>query len=201
LEREETRRRQVSLADPESLFVERLRDGDRDAHAELCRRFGAAIYGFAASRAAGDEELAEEVMVQTLVDAVRNVRRFNPRRSTLAAWIYGIARRKIQGERRKRRRKKSVPGWAEVSLDTLGERADGGEVGDELAVRLEAQRRVRELSECLSDVEMEVVTMHYVDEFSLREIGQVIGRSEGAVESLLHRAKQKARERMVREDE
>jgi len=36
-----------------------------------------------------------------------------------------------------------------------------------------------------------------VDDLSVKEIGRILGRSEGAVESLLYRARHKARERLA----
>ncbi len=51
----------------------------------------------------------------------------------------------------------------------------------------------------LSEAEMEALTLHYAHDFSEREISRIVGRSERAVHSLLHRAKQKARERLVRD--
>ncbi len=63
--------------------------------------------------------------------------------------------------------------------------------------RLEARRKVAALRSLLSEAEMEVLVLSCVEELSAREIGQVIGRSERAVHSILHRAKAKARERLV----
>ena len=43
---------------------------------------------------------------------------------------------------------------------------------------------------------MEVLVLHYVHQLSVAEIGVILKRSGRAVESLLHRAKPKARERL-----
>jgi len=180
-------------------LVRRLQQGDRSAYAYLSQRFGAAIHGFAVSRLAGDEELAEEIMVQTLADAVRNIGRFNGRKSTLSAWVYGIARRQIQVERRRQRRRKSVPFSAQVSIDAMAEVAAEDDMATGLALRLDAQRKVAELARFLSDIEMEVLILHFADEFSVKEIGRMVGRSERAIESVLYRAKQKARGRLAKD--
>jgi len=79
------------------------------AACELCERFGPKLLAFAASRFPGDQQSAEDVMVQSLANAARNVRGFDPRKSTFAAWLYGIARRQIRDELRTRTRLKSVP--------------------------------------------------------------------------------------------
>jgi RNA polymerase sigma-70 factor (ECF subfamily) len=136
-------------------------------------------------------------MVQTLVDAARNIRHYNPRKSSFPAWLYGIARRQIRLALRRQNRKKSIPASAQVPIDSLPELSSGEDMADGLAARLDAQQKVAELAKHLSDHEMEVLILHSVDGLSMKEIGRVLGRSEGAVESLLYRARQKARERLA----
>ena len=182
-------------------LVRRLREADPGAYEELCDRFGEALHGFAAQRLAGDEESAEEVMMQTLTDAVRNIGRYDPRRSSLNAWVYGIARRKIQGERRRLLRRKSVPASAWTSMEAAGEVGSRENVGEQVAARLDAQRRVERLSRVLSDAEMEVLLLHFADGLSVKEIGGMVGRSAKAADSLLHRAVRKAREELVKSDD
>ena len=187
----------VRTADTDLDLLLRLQRADTTAYPDLCDRFGPPLHGFAASRLAGDQELARDVMVQTLVDAVRNIRRYNPRKSTFSAWLYGIARRQVRLARRTHSRKKSVPTSAQVSLHSLPDIAAPTNPGDDLASRLHAKQQVAQLARSLSDSEMEVLTLHCVDELSIKEIGRILGRSKAAVESLLYRARQKARERLA----
>jgi RNA polymerase sigma-70 factor (ECF subfamily) len=192
---EATRAQSVAALEADADLVRRVRLADQAAYADFCRRFGPPLHGFAASRLAGDHDLAEDIMVQTLATAVRNIGRFNPRKATLLAWLYGIARRQIQAEIRRQKRRKSVPAHAQVPIDTIDEVPSAGDMAADLAARVDAQRKIAELSQFLSDSEMEVLTLHWVDEFSAREIARIVGRSHRAVESLLHRARQKALER------
>lgn len=194
---EDARVQPLSDADADGNLARRLLQGDAAAHAYLYQRFGASLHRFAASRLGGDQELAEDIMVQTLVDAVRNIRRFNPRKSDLSAWLHGIARHRIQREQRGRRRRKSVPASAQVSFDAMPDTAAAGDTDGDLAARLDASQRVAELAQLLSPVEMEVLVLRCVGEFSIKEIAQIVRRSERAAETLLYRAKQKAREGLV----
>jgi DNA-directed RNA polymerase specialized sigma24 family protein len=82
-----------------------------------------------------------------------------------------------------------------VSIDTINEVPSAGDMAADLAARADAQQKIAELSRFLSDSEMEVLTLHWVDELSAREIGRIVGRSHRAVESLLHRARKKALDR------
>jgi RNA polymerase sigma-70 factor (ECF subfamily) len=183
----------------EETLVQGLREGVPQASSELCRRFAPKLHRFAATRLGWDTELAEDIAIQALADGVRNIRRFNARKGTLATWLYGIAHRKIVGERRKQGRLKSAPASARVPLDEARDRASEGQAAERILGRVEAQQQVAEVAAVLSDVEFEVLALHCLDELSAREIGQIVGRSERAIHSLLHRARRKARERLMKD--
>jgi RNA polymerase sigma-70 factor (ECF subfamily) len=196
-ESEAVRASGADSAQADFLLVRGLREGVPESCAELCRRFGPRLHRFATARLAGDGQSAEDLVIQALADAARNAKRFNPRRSTLSAWLYGIVRRQVVGELRRRRRQKSVPQSAQVPLDSIAGSSTMDDVSDDIAVHLDAQRRVSEIAGILSDIEFEVLVLNCVDELSAREIGQIVGRSERAIHSLLHRARSKARERLT----
>jgi RNA polymerase sigma factor (sigma-70 family) len=190
----------ASCGFPESRLVTGLRDGSPDAFAELHDRFAPGLRRLAAGLLPEDPQAAEDITVDALADVVRNIAQFDPSRSGLRAWVYGIARWKVREERRRRRRR-GLPltrplGPAEGSEDLQ----DGHDVADEVASRLDARRQVAALSTLLSEAEMEVIVLQCVDQLSVREISRIVRRSERAVHSLLHRARQKARERLVQDD-
>lgn len=170
-----------------------LRAGSSQARATLYDQLAPGIHRFAISCLSGDAEAAEDLVVETLAHAARGIARFDPQKSSLSAWIYGIARHRVQAELRWYRRLKSVPAWAQVSFEDLSELADSHDLGARTAARLDAQRRVAELPGLLSDDETELLTLSAIEELPVREIGRVVGRSEQATQMLLHRARQKAR--------
>ena len=191
---------QVRTRDPaaaEASLLAGLREHSPEACAELYDRFALRIHRFAATRLAGDVGTAEDVVVETMAWGVRDIRRFDPRRSTLAAWVYGIARRRVMLEIRGRKRLKSVPAEAQVSADEIGDLSGGVDVAEETTARLEARTKVAALRRVLSQMEFDVLVLSCVEELSAREVAQVIGRSERAVHSILHRARKKARGRLV----
>jgi RNA polymerase sigma-70 factor (ECF subfamily) len=186
-----------AAAEDEGRLVQALRRREPAAHAELCARFGRRLHRFLALRLHGDRQLAEELMVQTLADAARNIGRFDPRRSSLQAWLFGIARRQVLGELRRQQRRKSVPESAQVPIEAVPEESLTEDPSNALAARVAAQRQVAALRAHLSDMEMEALLLHCVHGLSVVEIARVLGRSERAANSLLHRARQKARERLA----
>jgi RNA polymerase sigma-70 factor (ECF subfamily) len=185
----------------EESLARRLSEGDEAAFGELWDRFGPRLVAYAATRLGGDRELAEDITAQSLAAAVESFGSFNPERGGLSTWIHGVARRVIQGELRKQRRRRSVPPSAEVSLEANTDLVVGANLESDLSSRVEAQRRVQVLAATLSEAEMEVLALHFVDEFSVKEMAHIVGRSWRAVDSLLHRAKEKARERLAADDQ
>ncbi len=173
-----------------------LRERRPEACAELYDRFAPGVFRFAVTRL-GDVGSAEDTVVETMADAVRDVRRFNPRRASLSAWLLGIARRRVNLEIRRLRRRKSVPESVQVPVESVLDVSDETDIAEGTAQRLDARRKVAKLLGLLSGDEIEVLVLSCVEEMSAREVGQVIGRSERAVHSILHRAKTKARERLV----
>jgi RNA polymerase sigma-70 factor (ECF subfamily) len=183
--------------DPDADLWRGLAAGRPEAAQALCTRFAPKLLAFAAAHFPHDQQLAEDVMVQSLTAAAQHIRWYKPRRSTFAVWLYGVARRQMQNELRRQRRRKSVPAAAQTPLESAAEVADGHDLAEATVARLEARRAVAMLVGVLSPVELEVLVLSSIEELSVKEIGRVVGRSERAVHSLLHRAKAKARERLA----
>jgi RNA polymerase sigma-70 factor (ECF subfamily) len=178
-------------------LVRGLRAGDSAAHAELCARFGRRLHRCVAALLGPRGEAAEDLMVEALVEAARNIGRFDGRKGTFTTWLFGIARRQVQLELRRQRQRKSVPDSVQAPLDSLSEQPHPQDLAEATAARLQAERQVAKLVGYLSDTEMEVLVLRCMHELSIREIANVLGRSERAIDSLLDRAKRKARERLA----
>lgn len=191
---------QGAVGDRDAELAAGLQAGAPEAAAQLCDRFGPRLLAFAAARFPADRAQAEDVAVESLASAACNIRQFDPRRSTLTAWIYGIARRQIREEVRRRTRLKSVPSSAQTSLEEAADVPDGQDVALLVATRLDAQRFLQQLAAELSELELEALLLDCVNGLSIREIAHVVGRSERAIHSLLHRARTKARERLIHDD-
>jgi len=188
--------RQEKIHNQDAALAQDLRAGHPDAARDLFDRFGAKLLAFIAARFPTDIDFAQDLVIQTLADATRKIRWYNPRKAPLVVWLYGVARGQIRAELRRRGRRKSVPPHALSSIEELEGTPDVHDLAEDVAERVSAQRQVALLSSILSELELDILVLRSVDQLSAREIGLIVGRSERAVHSILHRARTKARERL-----
>ena len=173
--------------------------GDQRAVVSLYRQHAADVYRFIARRVDGSPEDAEEILQDTMIAAVASASRFRGECS-VRTWLCSIARRQILQRRRTDTRKKRIPASCTLSLDestidwlhaaSVEEQTLPPDAVESLSMR----ETVRRIMEELDDSGRDLLMMRYVDEFSVREIAQLYGKSERAIEGLLRRARQRAQE-------
>lgn len=158
----------------------------------LYRKYLAQVYSYALYELA-DHHAAEDATERTFLRALAALPRFReqarpeegPEASTFRVWLFRIAHNVIANERRTRRRKPAT------SLDAvLGAGltiADGVDIEGDAVVRDEAATALRAVRD-LPDDRRRALLLRFVDEMSPAEIAGVLGRSEGAVRVLIHRA-------------
>jgi RNA polymerase sigma-70 factor (ECF subfamily) len=176
----------------ESMQAGRARDaipGIRDGFLADDREFRAwyeaalpRVYGYLLARCGRDRELAEELTQQTFVAAIGA--RGGPAGDDPLAWVIGIARHRLVDhfravERRERGFLRLVSRSSASAVTWLGESEREGLLVAALQ-RLPAAQRA-------------AVTLRYVDDLPVREVAALLGRSEGAVESLLSRGREALR--------
>jgi RNA polymerase sigma-70 factor (ECF subfamily) len=142
------------------------------------------VYGFVYGRAGGDEALAEEVTAQAFTEAIRARRSFDGR-SDPVTWICSIARNRLIDHHRAAARDQARHLRLVVT--------DIHAADEQPWQSLDDRDAVLSLLASLPPMERTAMTLHYLDGYTVRETARLIGRSEPATESLLTRARDRAR--------
>ena len=169
--------------------------GDEDAFTELYRRRQGGVYRFALNMS-GSEAIAEDVTQEVFIVLIREANNYDPRRGSLAAYLYGISRNHVL--RRLERERLFVP-FADGSPDEEQSTpatliAQGDPLGD--LTRNEMIEAVRGAVLALPAHYREVVVLCDLHEMSYAEAADVIGCAVGTVRSRLHRARAMLIERL-----
>jgi RNA polymerase sigma-70 factor (ECF subfamily) len=166
-------------ADPDLADV-RAAQRDRAAFGALYRRYVDRVYGYS-FYFLGDHHDAEDVTERTFVAALAAIDGFRDEGATFRAWLFRIAHNQLANALRSRQRHQAA------SLEVVAEPQTLADPAGLLSLAEEARGLRRALDE-LPDDRRQVVVLRFVDGLSAREIGAVLGRSEGAVRVLQHRA-------------
>jgi RNA polymerase sigma-70 factor, ECF subfamily len=168
-------------------LVQRAQAGDRNAFAELVRRFSPVVYAVAMTRLGNPteaEEVAQEVFVHSMtkLGQLRDPRCF-------PGWLRQIAVRIALGRLARRRAK-----------------SDSGSVIDELAdsrinpldqlIRNEEQRRVRNTLQELNPLDQAMLEAFYLRSRSLRQMSKDFAAPVGTIKRRLHMARHRLRRRL-----
>ena len=165
---------------------------DAGAFEPLYRKYVAQIYSLALYETR-DPHVAEDITEGVFLKALAALPGFREQGagtdSTFKVWLYAIARNVISNERRSLRRHPTDPIEAALGLRAPDDPAATA------VTRLEAQRAWDAVME-LPLERRQAIVLRFVNELSAREIGEVMGKSEGAVRVLIPRALVSVRRRM-----
>ncbi|CAN5440332.1 hypothetical protein BH20CHL6_BH20CHL6_09600 [soil metagenome] len=150
----------------------------------LYRKYVAQVYSFAVYELR-DHHAAEDLTEQVFLQALSGLPRFEERGegddSTFRVWLFQIARHQVSNVRRYQRRHPTAP------LEAAWEIAGPDDVARTAVDRDAAARAWRAVDQLPPERRLALL-LRFVDELSAREIGEVLGRSEGAARVLVHRA-------------
>ncbi len=161
-------------------LLRRIANGDAEAFSTVYRDHRKAIYRFALHMS-GDAHLAEEVTQDVFLLVMREAGAFDPKRGTLSAWLYGIARNFVRRHLERNRAWESIEDVREEPAshdDPLGD-----------LTRLETIDSVRQAVLQLPPNYREVMVLCELQELSYEEAARVLGCAVGTIRSRLHRAR------------
>jgi RNA polymerase sigma-70 factor (ECF subfamily) len=154
---------------------------DDAALGELYDRYEAKIYHYIFHRI-GDQPLAEDLTAQVFLKMLEAIRDRKAWHSSFSGWLYRIAHNLVIDHYRRRGRHSSVAlEDAPVRLADLEDPVVTAEFN------LEAER-LRFAIRRLTDEQAEVVSLRFLEGYSISEVADMTNRTEGAVKALQYRA-------------
>jgi RNA polymerase sigma-70 factor (ECF subfamily) len=161
-------------------LVERAQQGDRQALEVLYLMHFDRIYSYL-QMSVGNRHDAEDLTNQTFVKMLESIDRFQWRKVPVSAWLFRIAHNLAMDHFRSRRR------WQpeEEPPEPPGSEERSAE---EEALHSIGRQSMLEMIEGLSQDQQQVLTLKFVFNFSNGEVATILGKTEGAIKSLQHRA-------------
>jgi RNA polymerase sigma-70 factor, ECF subfamily len=161
-------------------LVERAQQGDRLALEELYLMHFDRIYSYL-QMSVGNRHDAEDLTNQTFVKMLESIERFEWRKVPFSAWLFRIAHNLAMDHFRSRRR------WQpeEEPPEPPGSEERSAE---EEALQSIGRQSMLEMIEGLSQDQQQVLTLKFVFNFSNGDVAGILGKTEGAIKSLQHRA-------------
>lgn len=167
------------MSDDESGLIHQAVQGDAAAWAALYDCHYHAVYRYCYYRV-GDVNLAQDLASEVFMRMVENIHTFDLRGRPLLAWLYTIARNLIADGYRQA--KQVVPSLLE-DLPAVEEDSPAQSVERRLAAT-----QVAAALEHLTEDQRQVLFLKFAQNLTNPEVAYLLGKPEGAVKSLQHRA-------------
>jgi RNA polymerase sigma-70 factor (ECF subfamily) len=161
-------------------LVERAQAGDRAALEELYLLHFDRIYSYL-HVSVGNKHDAEDLTTQTFLKMLESIGKFRWQSAPFSAWLFRIAHNLAMDHFRASRRWQPEEEVPEPPPDE----STSAEMG---ALESIGQKSMMELIEDLSPEQQQVLTLKFVFNFANGEVATILGKTEGAIKSLQHRA-------------
>jgi RNA polymerase sigma-70 factor (ECF subfamily) len=161
-------------------LVDRAQQGDREALEELYLLHFDRIYSYL-HMSVGNRYDAEDLTTQTFLKMLESIGRFRWQSAPFSAWLFRIAHNLAMDHFRASRR------WQpeeEVPEPPGSEEASA----EEQAMHAIGRESMLDLIDKLSPEQQQVLTLKFVFNFPNAEVATILGKTEGAIKSLQHRA-------------
>jgi len=131
------------------------------------------------------DDLTSEVFLAMF----RNIGTFSGTEANFRSWVFVIAHRRLQDERRRRLRRPDATPFDESAVGGLLDSATASaSAAEDEALRAFATERVGDLCARLVSDQRDVVLLRVLGDLTVDQVAEVLGKSPGAVKQLQRRA-------------
>ena len=163
----------------EITLLARARALEDEALAEIHETYYEPIFRYIVFRVS-NQQIAEDLTSEVFVRLLSALRDHTAPQNTLRGWLYGVAFRVVNDHHRKQYRREEVK-----LTDTIASNSHGPL---ETVAQQMSWREVRAAMSVLTEAQREVIALRFGQEMPIRDVAQVLGKTEGAVKQLQARA-------------
>lgn len=163
----------------EEVLIERAKT-DPEAFGQLYEQHVEKVYNYIYYRV-GNHQDAEDLTGKVFYKALNHIPHYNQRGIPFIAWLYRISRNLVANWYRDSKRRQMV------DLDKVTLTGDSRDGPQRIAERTDEQEILLAAIQKLPPERQQLLTLKFIEKMSNAEIGQIMGRSEGAIKSLYHR--------------
>lgn len=185
----------------ESLIVRRIKQvkkGDQSAFEEIVLLFQNRIYHHC-FRMIGDRHEAKDLAQEAFIRAYTNIHSFDDNRK-FSTWLYRIATNLTIDRLRKRSPDyyldEEISGTEGLNMYT--QLSSEEVLPEEEVLRLELNDRIHQEILNLKPIYRSIIILRYLDEFSLKEISEILDIPLGTVKTRIHRGREALRRKLHR---
>ena len=164
--------------------------GDEGAFSELYQENVKRIYNYIYYRC-GNVHDAEDLTSKVFQRALKHITRYKRTKVPFSAWLYRIAHNLVANWHRDSKRKKELPLEDHTYLQSKSVLPEK---------QIENSQEIHSLMRmirALSADRQQLLILKYVENMSNKEVGMIMGKSEGAIKSLYHRTLKELRRYII----
>jgi RNA polymerase sigma-70 factor, ECF subfamily len=166
-------------------YVQMAIEGDVDAYSMLYQTFVDQIFRYVFFQL-GDRMKAEDITQEVFIKSWKSLKTCRGKEDTFSAWLYRIAHNQIVDTLRKNKQ--------EISLE-LTDPVGKTNTESEVETSLECQR-VLEAINTLPEPQRQIIILKFMEGAENDEIGDIMGKRQGAIRALQMRARNNLRQRL-----
>jgi RNA polymerase sigma-70 factor (ECF subfamily) len=185
----------AEVMDSDARLMLRFKDGDTEAFEHLFSRYTRAIMNYA-YRFVRNRETAEELAQEIFLRVYEGAAGYQPK-AKFTTWLYRIATNVCLNEIRKPRFRVAHQSLATARLDDRDTHALEARSESDMSLAQEAiSHALRQALNQIPDKQRIAFILNKYQELSYAEVAEIMGTSEKAVKSLIHRAKEALAEKL-----
>ncbi len=186
------KRKKAETDSEERALIERAK-ADQEAFGKLYERYVDRIYNYVYYRTSNVAD-AEDLTARIFEKAMQHIPKYKHQGVPFSAWLYRIAHNLVANWHRDNSRRKFI------SIDDVSQWITQDDSPEVAAQLMEDKEALLTAVGILPADRQELLVLKFVERLSNAEIGNIMGRSEGAIKSLYHRTLQALREEMRAEE-